>query len=242
MPYYGRRYRSWRSRGWHGSSAPSKYSILRGLFGEAVVDIKSSFLQLPQEALDELLDDYAAIHGDAAGRYARNTYPAWQSGKTQLSGQTMERLISLVPPYLSSEQRFALLQKVVKKHKNSGIRRRIEVNSDEPNEGFQQIETALSELVLTDPLANLPAAVMDAAKWLYDDDITAARAMLAEAERIENDLIRSNARKELELLGRTIKNKQIKSASYRVEMPAGVLQVTVYTPSLASKIWKSVFG
>ena len=241
MPYYRRRYRSWRSRGWHGSSAPSKYSILRGLFGEAVVEIKSSFLHLPKDALDELLDDYTAIHGDGAGRYARNTYASWKSGKTQLSGSTMERLVSLVPPYLTTEQRFALLQEVVKKHRNTGTNMSIEVNSDEPTSGFQQIETALSELVLTDPLANLPAAVMDAAKWLYDDDITAARAMLAEAESVENDLIRSNARKELELLRRTIKNKQIKSASYRVEMPAGILQVNVYTPSLASKIWKNLF-
>lgn len=242
MSYYGRRYRSWRSRGWQGSSAPSKYSILRGLFGEAVADIKNSFLQLSKDALEELLEDYSAIHGEAAGRYARNTYPAWRSGKTQLSGQTMERLISLVPPYLSSEQRFTLLQKVLKRHKQSGINRNIEVNSDDPSEAFQKIDNALSELAVTDPLANIPATVMAAAKWLYDDDITAARAMLAEAERIENNLIRDNARKELELLRRTIKNKQIKSASYRVEMPAGVLQVTVYTPSLTNKIWKSLFG
>jgi hypothetical protein len=82
-----------------------------------------------------------------------------------------------------------------------------------------------------DVLAHLPERVMKAANWLYDDDITAARAMLAEAERLENEIVRSNAAREIELLKRTISTGQVKAANYSVEMPAGKLHVTAFTPS-----------
>jgi hypothetical protein len=242
MAYYRRNYRSWRSRGWSNTNGPSKYSVLNKLFGDAVDTIKKAFLQLDSEALDELLADYGAIHGDAAQRYAVTAFPNWKSGKTKLSGQTMERLVTLVPPYLPSEQRFSILQIVIKKYKGSGSNTFIEVNAQEPAEGFKKIDQALSSLTVTNVLAHLPANVMDAAKWLYDDDITAARSMLAEAERIENDVIRTSARRELELLRRTIANKQIKTASYTVVMPAGSLQVSVFTPTVFQKVWKNIFG
>lgn len=241
MAYHRRNYRSWRSRGWR-TYEPSKYSVLNELFGNAVDAIKESFLQIDSDALVELLNDYGDMHGDAAKRYAVNTYPSWKSGKTNLSGQTMERLISLVPPYLSSNQRFFILQLVIKKHKGKGIRTKIEVNSNEPAHGFKKIDEALSSLIVTDALSHLPSNVMDAAKWLYDDDITAARSMLAEADRIENDVIRASAKHELELLRRTIANKQIKTATYTVAMPAGSLHVSVFTPTILQKVWKNIFG
>lgn len=239
MGYY-RGYRSWRSRGWGDSRGPSKYSVLASLFGEAVSEIKSSFLSLKSDALDELFEDYADMHGDGPAKYARDTFPKWKNGQTKLSGKTMERLIELVPPYLSPDQRFELLKIVLKKHKVSGLSKRIDVDTDEPSSGFHLIDEALSELVVRDPLASIPERVMNAAKWLYDDDITAARSMLAEADRLENDIVRANARKELEMLKRTIKNKQIKTASYSVEMPSGRLHVSVHTPWTFKKFIKSI--
>ena len=232
MGYYGRRrYRSWRSRGWGGSSAPSKYSVLSGLFGAAVGEIRHAFLSFDEEARDELLSDYGAIHGDSAEKYARKTFPKWKSGETNLSGQTMERLIELVPPYLAQQQRFSILQLVLKRHKKSAPDRTIRINVKEPASGFSQLQSALKSMSHDDVLAHLPESVMKAASWLYDDDITASRAMLAEAERRENDLIRSKAAREIELLRKTISTGQVQTANYSVEMPAGRLYVIAYSPS-----------
>lgn len=232
MGYYGRRrYRSWRSRGWSGSSAPSKYTVLAGLFGSAVGKIREAFENLDADALDELLSDYGAIHGEAAERYARKTFPSWKNGVTKLSGQTMERLVELVPPYLSPEQRFPVLQDVLKRHKKTGAWKTIKINVKEPAQGFAELEQALASMSHDDVLAHLPENVMKAASWLYDDDITATRAMLAEAERLENDMIRSKAIREIELLRRTITTGQVKAASYSVDMPAGKLTVVAFTPS-----------
>lgn len=225
------RYRSWRSRGWGGSSAPSKYSVLTGLFGSAVGEIRHAFENLKPDALDELFSDYGAIHGDSAERYARKTFPSWKSGATTLSGQTMERFVELVPPYLAPEQRFSILQAVLKYHKKSGAKNIIKINVKEPAQGFAELQQALASMSHDDILAHLPENVMKAASWLYDDDITATRAMLAEAERLENDMIRSKATREIELLRRTISTGQVQAASYSVEMPAGKLSVVAFTPS-----------
>ena len=64
--------------------------------------------------------------------------------------------------------------------------------------------------------------------------------MLAEATQIENDMIKKNALKEIELLKRTIKSGQIKSANYTVVMPAGRLSVIATSPSLLTTIF-SIF-
>lgn len=229
MGYYRNRgrYRSWSSR----SYAPSQYSQLVNLFGGAVGEIKRAFFALDDDALDALLEDYSALYGDAAGRYARKTFWKWKSGATTLSGQTMHRLVGLVPPYLSSEQRFSLLQQVLKQNKPSKSHKSIRINIKDPAEGFTQLESTLETMRHKDVLAYVPERVMQAASWLYDDDITAARAMLAEAEHRENDLIRSNATREIELLRRTISTGQVQAASYSVKMPTGELNVVAYTPS-----------
>jgi len=232
MGYYRRRsYRSWRSRGYGETSGPSKYTILLRLFGPGVGEIRQAFLALEDDALDELFTDYGSIYQSAAESYARKTHRNWKSGVTKLSGQTMERLVELVPPYLTSEQRFSILKSVLKLHKKSGVQRLIRINVKEPAGGVSELQKALASMSHNEILAHLPEHVLKAATWLWDDDITSARAMLAEAERIENDLIRASASKEIELLTRAISSGQVKSASYSVAMPAGNLSVLVYSPS-----------
>lgn len=246
MAYYGgyrrRSYRSWRSRGFRAGRGPSEYSRLHMKFGDVVGEIRSAFLALEDEALDELFGDYGAIHGDSAERYARKTFPSWKSGKTNLSGQTLTRLVELVPPYLSAEQRMKLVDILVATHKPRGGHdyNTISVNALEPAEGFAEIDKALSRMAVEDVLAHLPDFVMDAAKWLYDDDVTAARAVLAQATKAENDMKKAQARKDLELLKRTVGTGQVKTASYSVELPAGRLRVNVFTPSKG--ILGTIFG
>lgn len=233
MRYYRHRsYRSWRSRGYSGTASPSKYTALLHLFGGGVEEIRRAFLALEEDALDELFTDYGTIYPASAESYARKTYPKWKLGTTSLSGQTMERLVALVPPYLTSEQRFSILKSVLKSHKKTGSQKSIKINVKEPSAGFSELQNALNLMSHDDVLAHLPEHVLKAADWLWDDDITSARAMLAEAERMENDLIRTSATREIGLLMRAISSGQIKTASYSVTMPAGKLSVVAYSPTL----------
>ncbi len=224
---YRRRYKGWRSKGY----TPSKYTLLSRLFGDAVDGIKQDFLSLDDEPLNDLLEDYKDIYGSSARQYARRTFSKWKSGETKLSGQTMERLIELVPPYLSPEQRFDLLRQVLKKNPPSKPYKSIRVNVKDPEEGFSEIDIALESLVHEDVLAHVPEKVMEAASWLYDDDITALRSMLAEADRKDNNLIQDSVWREVELIKRHIRSGEVKSVSYAVKMPAGTLSIVAYAPS-----------
>jgi hypothetical protein len=237
MAYYGahrkRSYKSWRGRGFGKTKSwSSKYSELNRLFGPVVQGIRKAFLELSDDGLDELFQDYGVIHGLEAEKYARKTFPAWKSGKTNLSGQTMERLVELVPPYLEPEQRMTLVTSLAKQHESRGRNpfKSISINIEEPGNAFTEVDAALDAMEHEDVLAHLPENVMKAASWLYDDDVTAARAVLSEAKHAENEIMKNSARKEIALLKRTISNGQIKTANYSVELPAGTLSIHAYTP------------
>ena len=227
MGYNGYRYRSWR----YVNREPSKYKVLAGLFGSVITDIKTIFLSLDADALDELLSDYGSIHGKNAEMYARNTYAKWKKGATRLSGQTMERLVELLPPYLPSEERFRLLEKLLAHHKLPKKHVLVRINIEAPSSGFEQAEQVISSLEHTTMLANLPANVMRAATWLYDDDATSLRAVLAQAERKESELIRANIRRVLELFKRTVLSGQLKSGSYSAQLPTATVEILAYKPS-----------
>ena len=246
MGYYGyrrRSFNSYRSRGYGRSNSwTSTYNRLVSMFGPVVGDIRTAFLALSEDALDELFHDYGAIHGASPEQYARKTFPAWKSGKTNLSGQTMQRLVELVPPYLEPEQRMELVNTLAKKHASRDRKpyKSVSINIEEPGNAFAEIDAALNGLETEDVLAHIPENVMAAAKWLYDDDITAARAVLAEAKRVENDTMKASARREIELLKRTISSGQVKTANYSVELPAGTLSVHAYTPP--KSLLSTLFG
>ncbi|MFP3553802.1 CFI-box-CTERM domain-containing protein [Paraburkholderia sp. SIMBA_049] len=227
---YGGRRRSYRR--WSGrSSGPSKYYELTKLFGGAVGAIQSAFLALDEEALDALLSDYGEIHGASPEAYARKAFPKWKSGATKLSGQTMERLVTLVPPYLEPAQRFEILRQVVEKHRPHTRHMSVHVDPKKPEEGFAKLDAVLATMKKEDVLAHVPENVLAAASWLCDNDITAARALLAQAEGKSNEIMRIAAIKEVELLKSTVRAKQVQHATYSVEMPAGRLTVSVYKKS-----------
>ncbi len=244
----GKRFR--RSSGYYSgwsslrfSAKRTKYEELHSLIGSAVGEIKREFFSLPEHSRDQLFTKYGIEYGASAESYARNTFKSWRSGSTLLSGQTMERLIQLVPPYLSAQKRYSFLEIIVNAHKKSTSVRSakiIKINTESPHLGIAEIKNVLPTLEIKDPLAHIPENVMRAANWLYDDDITVARAMLSQAESKYNELIKASALRDLQLIYGAISADQIKSANYRVTMPAGTLDIQIYTPKKG--LWQTLFG
>jgi hypothetical protein len=219
---------------------PFNYHRLRHKFGGAIDRVYLHFVSLDDRALETFFIRYGVEYGVRAEKYARKTYPKWKAGATNPSDRTVERLVSVVPPFLNSQGRYSILQTILDRHKQYGSSYIIHVNMESPSEGIAELSKALSSMSHHDVLAHLPEHIMQAATWLYADDITVARSMLAKADRAENDIIRAQAKKEIELLKRTILSGQVESANYSVEMPAGSLHVIAYTPpkSLFAQISK----
>lgn len=219
---------------------PSKYQKLTDLFGDAVGDIKSAFFNLDKTALELLLTAYGKRYRENAERYARKTFHSWRTRTIELSGQTMERLIELVPPHLTAEQRYNLLTVLVKKHKPKGLHRAIQIRLDDPDPGLVELTNAIDSMKVNDKLANLTKRVMKAAHWLYDDDITAARAMIAAVTRHETDLILSNVIRDAALIRTAIQSGKVDQAGYHIELPAGSITVTTLKPGIFATIAKGL--
>ncbi|MDN7129843.1 hypothetical protein J6I92_08160 [Pseudidiomarina sp. 1APR75-15] len=201
------------------------------LFGDVTEDIRQKFLSLNMPELNHVLADYGAIYGEAAERYARKTYPMWVSGSTSLSGQTLERLIELVPRHLDSEARKALLFKLLQKYSKNEFPSLIRINSQEPEEGFVQLEQALNKIRSNESLARLPEWVMSYATWLYNDDITILRAVTAEIQNSETVMLKRKAIEQVGLLKKAVRNGEITSAEYNLKTPNGDLKLIIYEPS-----------
>lgn len=231
MGYYGREY-------W--THHASRFSQLKSILGDAVYDIRRTFLGLNAQTMQHLLTVYGQKYGDSAAKYACKTLPKWQSGAVTLSGQTMERLVELVPPFLTASARLSLLEKILQKNPTHPPTIRVKIDGMAPATGLAELDSALAGMRHTDPLAHLPPKVMQVATWLYADDITSARAIVAQLDARKNEAMRASAQKELDLLRRATVSGQVKNASYTVRMPAGTLEVAVVTP--APSIWKRLFG
>lgn len=239
MGYWSKGYRG-RKRKSRWVRHVSRFSELKWTLGDAVDEIREAFLQLGGFSMGHLMAEYGERYGEPAKRYAQETLPKWRGGTVELSGQTMERLVELVPPFLSASERFALLEKILKRNPVYPPTVRVDINGKEPGIGLANLDLALAGMRHTDALAHLPSKVMETATWLYANDITAARAMLAEVESRKNEVMRASAVRELDLLRRTITSGQIKNATYSVKMPAGTLVVSVVTPE--PSLWQRLFG
>ena len=218
----------------------SRFSELRAALGSVAYDIRRIFLALDTATMQRLLQSYGEAHGAAAAAYATETLPKWRKGTVKLSGQTMGRLVDLVPRFISPAARLAMLEKLLQLHPPRSAHVWIEVDGAAPATGLAKIDAALAQMRTTDSLAHLPPQVMDAASWLYADDITAARAMIAQIDARRNEEIRSSAQREIDLLRRAVTAGQIKNARYSVTMPAGTLGVSVATK--APSLWSRIFG
>src|SRR5439155_23839491 len=114
------------------------YHQLTRRLGPIVDDVKRAFFNLDRIELKDLLSRYGEDYGDSARHYAEETYQRWKSGRVELSGQTAERLLNLVPRYLSFEQRFSMVEKLCDYH---ALQRQafVSVDMKNPSSGLMEI-------------------------------------------------------------------------------------------------------
>lgn len=72
--------------------------------------VRETFFGLPDSARDALLEEYGKKYGGQARAYAVKTIPDWKTGRRRLSGQTMTRLLELVPRHVSAEKKYEFVK------------------------------------------------------------------------------------------------------------------------------------
>lgn len=219
------------------SRSPDLTGRLRREFGDIVHDIKRTFLQLPPAELHALFISYRKQYGFSAASYARNTYNSWKTGQTQLSGQTAERLLELLPQHLSAAERFDLVKKLRAKY----IRRHNEYLTVPPDNWKTPVKDAVNKVIAKSREFRLPDTLARKATWLSGGDVDAAQKLLAAAEedeaRLRSAYIEAEFKRIEIFIGRV---QDTQSAHHTINMPQGDIHVTIaiYKPSF----WEKTFG
>lgn len=174
----------------------SEREKLSQLFGGIDADVEKAFLNLGSEDLESLLVTYGQRHGERAEEYARETYWKWRRREVRLSGQTARRLMELVPPALSKEQRYDLVRKL-RRHYLS--RQHLEVVTD-TEKWREDVKPAIEKLAGAWKSFELPKEVMRIASWLASGDVDAVHHFLSVIEAKEATSRLANWRTTLEEL------------------------------------------
>jgi hypothetical protein len=233
---YSRRYR--RRRKSREYNAPGRRQ-LTSLFGGIDHDVEKIFLNLRSQDRELLLKAYGHKYGENAEKYARKTFRKWKSGATKMSGLSATRLLDLIPPRLSEEERYELIRKL---RKHYLTRERVIRNVNTPATSWRQhVEPAVQELINVSRDLQLPEELLKKAEWLADGDTQAVERILQsieEEEAKERTTYLEAEFKRIEIWVENVKNA--KSVSHLITLPQGDIHVKIQKKK--PTWYESIFG
>lgn len=198
---------------------------LSSSFGGIDIDVEKRFLSLTPDKLRLLLEEYKKLYGEVACDYAKQTYKKWQSGKVKMSGQTAERLLNLVPHYISYGNQIELIEKlrshyIASRKTYQQVETRVSTWREDVNDPIDQLMQKNAEL-------KLPDHILKIASWLVSDDSIALR-VLAALEQEESLLTIKYLDGELGKIAHLVANtKNITSIEHLITLPQGDLNIII---------------
>ncbi len=221
--YYYNRYR--RRTNW-GAYHSNKRTQLTNLFAGIDKDIESIFLNLDRTSRESIFSEYGQEYGDSAEKYARNTFAKWKSGKTKLSGQTAERLLNLLPPFLTQAKRYELVKKLRDYYMNKIHTNEHVTTSHELWK--QDLVPVVNRVIERSSNFKLPEELKMRATWLAGGDADGAIKILTSVEQEEAKLRTAYLDVEfrrLEQYVNLVQNAQ--AVSHTIVLPQGKIHVTI---------------
>lgn len=231
--YYHRR---WSGRDWAAYHV-SQRQQLTNMFAGIDKDIETIFFNLNKTSLDALFLKYGKSYGDNAEKYARKTYAKWREGSTKLSGQTAQRLLNLIPPYLSKNIKYELIRKLREHY----LPRHSEYITTTQERWKNDVIPIVNKFMESSTTFELPDILKEKTTWLSDGDVDTANRMLASLEQ-EEAQIRSNYLslefKRIEALVEHIDNTQ--TVCHTIKLPQGEIGITIEQEK--KSFVQSIFG
>ena len=193
-------------------------------FGGIEKDILQVFLSLPTFALNGLLSRYGEKFGRGAEQHARKTYPSWQTGAVKPAAKTLEKLVELLPPFFTIEQRFELIRKLRTHH----LERRSLRLTTTPEQWRSQLAPLIQELFDHGAKSHLPQIVYEKATWLTNGDAAVAQKLLRTIDQEEANLRFSRIEDEFRRIQFLLENvKNVEPVSHTIELPQGTISITI---------------
>ena len=198
-------------------------------FGGVDLDVEKAFFELSVFQFEPLLQDYGARYGRSAENEVRRNYERWRKRELQVSAEIRSRIIELLPPYLSKEQRFDLIEKL----RAHCLDRTKEYVVTSPNNWRQNVVPAVDKVIRFGRNFSLPEELVEQATWLANGDAQVAHQILFSVEEEETRQQTAYLEKEyqqIEYLVETLRGQ--KTISHTISIPHGDIYVTVETRKL----------
>lgn len=209
---------------------------LSSLFAGIDKDIENVFFKLPSSNLNSLLIQYGNNYGKKASDYARVTYPKWKSGQVKMSGLVAERLLNLIPPFLTEGERFDLIKKL----RTAYITKSSRSLTTSFNNWKEDLSPAIASLVELNSRFNLPDKIISRAKWLTDGNSSSAMKLLAAAEIEEAQVRMEYLELEFKRIEQLISDvKYTKYVVHKILLPQGTIEITIVLPK--KSFWHKLF-
>lgn len=119
-------------------------------------DVRQFFFALDAFTLKRVFNAYEMAYGEGRRKYAERTYRHWQSGKVEMSGEISERLLAILPRFLSFDQKYQLVAKLWRGYRQP-TRLRVEVSS---HDGLERCVKALVQAVQDAERQQVPPTVL----------------------------------------------------------------------------------
>ena len=200
------------------------YRNLEHNLGPVVPAIKNEFVKLDSGSLEKFFIEYERQYGAKAASYAKCTLPKWRNGTTKMSGQTAERIINLVPPYLSTSKRYDLVKTLCQYHRNKHYRS-VLVDPRDLSATESRIRSELKYFTELAAQENLPDRVFESINWMNNYDIVVARKMVTEIQKKETETINKAVTGQTPKILNLIARKQVDGYSESFNFPNGQLLV-----------------
>ncbi len=224
---YKRRKQSW------GSHHQSNRDKVRAIYGGLEQDVQSLFFKLDNHTLSHVLWEYEQKYGRGARDYAARTFTKWRSRRVDMSGLILERLIHIVPPHLSFEQKFEILIKAATQTK-SIVMVTLPVTST-----LEESIQALSDSVRNALWNDLPSNLQTRLSWLAQDDFQMAKILLREAIRHEavtaSEYLKENINN-FSKVANSVSDSSNIYAEFEIYLLGTDIQVTLTNSKIESKI------
>ncbi|HXD33161.1 MAG TPA: hypothetical protein VN643_18710 [Pyrinomonadaceae bacterium] len=166
----------------YGYRAFSRSSTLKKLSWKPKnAELIKVLLNLDDEPLEELFALYRKEFGDGAARYARQTYLKWKAGAVRPNKQTFGRFLVNLPRVMSFDLKCEVLRELREAY-CAQDNYELTVHTDDWKETLSPL---VKEVIVKANSAELPGAVQNRLKWLADDDMEIARAILTRSETLQ---------------------------------------------------------
>ena len=191
-------------------------------FGGIDEDVTKAFFGLRPVDFEKVLELYEASYGRSAAQYARTAFRKWRSGPTMASGQTLERLLEVVPYVLSFDTKLHLYRKLRDAYRGKeSVRLRVSSEED-----VALVERTVARIVERAKSQPLPPLVDSRLVWLAIGDGLIARELVAASEEADGVTTAQALRSELPKLRRMFDEmERSHQMEHVISLPCGTVTV-----------------